>query len=414
MHVVRRVTRGWQFGFLASGIAAAAALAGAAAPTAAAAATHHHVVAIDITSSEVAVTTSTGHPVLLDLHAYAKPHAVEGNELDVDMAQLNGAGGANGEEDHSWMFPIETNALTAQPSGNGALTVKSATLGGFGVLKLTITPTSKPTTQRCGGAAAASVSRVKLAGTLLFKTQSTGANKWGSIGSANVKKVFKFPGHSKLTQYYAGGEKCLYGGSALPSPPCASSVQWDSGGLDVDLSGYELPGANIVEGTRFTLLHRPYGAARIDDVVSTVPRPTFLTAPDQTVTTSLNAMLGVVGQAPASTGKALLLSSKAAAAQTVPCGSHGKTVKVTMWQASYKNAVTPLTLNADIFGAMRDKDNSEAMLLTTGTATTPTPTPTPTPTVSPTAAIAHVSSAQAALAQVEQYARAQRLARFRG
>jgi hypothetical protein len=85
-----------------------------------------------------------------------------------------------------------------------------------------------------------------------------------------------------------------------------------------------------------------------------------------------------------------------------------------MWQASYKNAVTPLTLNADIFGAMRDKDNSEAMLLTTGTATTPTPTPTPTPTVSPTAAIAHVSSAQAALAQVEQYARAQRLARFRG
>lgn len=415
MHVLRRVTSGWRIGIVASGIAAAAALSGVAAPATAVAATHHHVVALELTSSEVAVTTSTGHQVLLDLHAHAKPHAVAGNELDLTVTQLDGAGGINGAEDHSWLFPIDSGAFTAKPSGNGALTVRATALSKFGVFKLTMTPTRKPSIQRCGGAAAASVSHVKLVGTMHFRTHSGGANSWGSIGSAT--KAFKFPGGSRLTQFFKGGENCLFGGSssADPAAPCASALQWDAGGLNVDLSGYEFPGQDIVEGTRLSLLHRPYGAMRIDDMVVPVPTPTFISAPDTVVTTSFDAMLGVLSQAPSSAGKALLASSKAASTQVEPCGSHGKTINVTMWHASYKNGATPLTLKADIFGGMHVKDNPDAMLLLADTSSlTPIPTPTPTSTSSSTANVGHAISTSAALAQVEQYARSQRLAHFRG
>lgn len=414
MHVVRRVTREWRLGIVAGGVGVAAALGGAAIPTAAAA-SPHHVVTIELISTEAMATTSTGHQVLVDLDTHAKPNAVAGNQLVVTISELNGAGGANGEEDHAWMFPINTEAFTARPSGNGALTVKAGTLGGFGVLNLTMTPTARPTTERCGGAAAAAISHVKLAGTLLFRTHSGGAHKWGSIGAAGAKHVFTFPGRSQLTQYYAGGEKCLNGGSAFAPQPCASALQWDSGGADVDLSGFEFPGTHVVEGSRFVMLHKPYGAMRMDDMIAVVPSPTFLTAPDKTKPVSRDAMLGVVSQSPSSEGKALLVSSSAASPHAEPCGSHGKSVNVTFWPATYRNAITPLTLKADVFGAMRDRNNADAMVMAVDASSpAPAPTPTaPTPTATPTPSVAQLVSPRAAVARVEGYSRTERIERFR-
>jgi hypothetical protein len=103
--------------------------------------------------------SSTGHKLLVEVHAYLDSASSANDEVDVTLTQNKGAG----TEDHSWMFPIHATDLDADSLGQGTLELSSKEISPFGALRLTMTPIAKATTQKCDGAVAALVTPVKLA-----------------------------------------------------------------------------------------------------------------------------------------------------------------------------------------------------------------------------------------------------------
>jgi hypothetical protein len=419
MGKVRFFTGGRRLAALAAVGAAVAAIGGAAssAPASAAAATPH-VAAIDLDSNIVNVTSSTGRHLELEVHAYVEPNAPSNDEADVTLTQENN----NGEEDHSWMFPIHhTTDLDVDTRGQGTLRLTSKEISPFGSLSLTMTPAGKTSTQKCNGVAAGTVTPVKLTGSFFFNSHSTGAKKWGSVGTKSPKAALKFPGKAALTQIYSGGQSCLEGdGGDDVALPCTSALIWDSSSSTADINGFEFLGINLVNGSRIVSLHGnvPGGSLRADDVTTTAAAPTWLTAPNATVATLLDGLLATVGKSATLTGTSTVYGVGGESKQNEPCGSAGNTETATYWpSATYTNGANPLTLNTSTFGGVHVPNNTDATLLAFAPASTstpiPTPTPTPTTTSSSSASVAHLAvagtiSKHAALTFVEHYEHARR------
>jgi hypothetical protein len=396
---------------LAGATVVAAAFGGVALSAPAVAATPR-VTATDLDSSLVSFTSSTGHRLVVEVHAFVQQGAPANDEADITLTQENG-GGTNGTEDHSWMFPIRSTDLDTTTAGQGTLSLSSAELGRFGSLHLTINPMGKAKTQTCSGSLAALVTPVSLSGKFLFKTLSGGAHSWGAVGSNKRNLDVLFTGKSTLTQILAGGGSCLANESTDAQLPCLNALMWDSSDATVDISGYEFPGIDMVTGSRVVSLHGdvPRGSMREDDVVTPVATPKLANVLDPITTLLDGISLIASAHRPAASGTASISSDTAAVRQTVPCGTAGKSESAAAWGGSaYTNGTTPLSLQPQIYGALHVPDNDNAMLLEFGTAaTTPIPTSVPTTTASPsTAHLAHADDARHVTAVLEHEVRVQR------
>lgn len=408
-----RIITGWRVGVLAGATAAAAALGGASIPSSAAAATPH-LTAVELNSGLADIVSSTGRKLEVEVDAYVAPKQPSANEADVTVTRET----ADGEEDHTWMFPIKAADLTATPTGKGALKVTTHELSPFGALSLTMTPKSAPTTQSCEGTPAATTTPVKLVGSFFFNTRSGATGNWGSLGSKSGSKSVTFHGKNIVTRVLGAGS-CLNGtGDDDTALPCTSSLIWDSSTPTLDLNGVEMYGVDLVAASRIVKLHAPAGAMRADAVFGSIPAPAVTISPDPVIESAFDALLVATGHGATSTGSAILTSVSGATAQTAPCGAGSKTVDGTLWQnAIYHNGVNPFAMKTQVFGNIHVPNNSSAMLMKIDpTSTTPTPTPTPTPTEtspsesspSPTStpAVAHVASSStraAAIAAAKRY-----------
>lgn len=385
---------------LIGSVAVAAAAVGTATLAAPAVAASPHVVSTELDSSYATVTSSTGHKLQVEVDAFVQPSAPSDGVAIVTLSRAIGKGGNDGEEDHTWMLPIKASDLSATSAGKGALHLSAKELSRFGAIRLTMAPTGAAKTQNCGGAAAASIQHVKVSGTFYFASRSTGADKWGSVGSDNAKRTFHFPGKSELIRYFAGGDKCLNNqDGGLGALPCMTMTMWDANSGDADISGFELLGTEIVTGSRMVSLPAPAGAVREDDVVGPMAAPTLSVSTPAVppVLGAVDATLTVApGKSAISSGVATIISSAAEAPQTVPCGS-GQSESATGWGGStYVNApANPLTLTSQVFNGIHVANNSNATVMDFR-PTSLTPTPTSTPTASqPSIDRAHVATAAA-------------------
>lgn len=350
---------------LASGgvLAASAVAVG---PAAAAATPHANpaVSQVRLSSKTETVKTSTGRRLRLQLVANQLPGS---NAASDDVLVTLSDGPQDVGETHEWDFPVSASALKLTRSGQGWLQVPPQKILPYGIVKLTVTPSGKPKTDSCAGAATDRVQPVRLAGAFYFDTKSTGAHKWGVIGSKNVRKKFLFSGLGNVTWFYpepAGGTGC--GSDDDTGLPCSGSLFWDDPVGDVDLSGVTVTGANLIEASRNVQLPTPVGASRADELTGIGAPPVLTTTPDAANPASQDASLAVSGDTGA-VGSATITSADPGQTQSLPCdgGTTGETASVSLWQGcTFTNGTTPLAVPAEIFGAISVPDtNTQATLI---------------------------------------------------
>jgi hypothetical protein len=339
--------------------------------TPAAAATPHAnpvIKGIELSTSDSRVTTSTQKKLRVQLIADAVPGAATGNDLEIAVSD----GPVEVGETHIWTFPDTSTALKLSPSGNGTLQVPAAKLAPFGAVSLKITPTGTPKTQSCQGTPGTKTQHVKVSGTFYFDTKSTGAGKWGTIGSRRT--TFTFPVTNEVIWSYLpqGADRCGgTGGGDGPALPCTPSLLWDDEVGAVDLSGFVVGGVSVITADRTVQLTKPAASTREDTLFGTGPTPQLTTTPDTTDPTASDASLPVSGEGDA-TGSATMTSSSSASPLSVPCGNgaSGQTITASLWQHSaYANGTTPLAVDAEVFGAISQPDNSDAEVISLTTAT---------------------------------------------
>ncbi|HVY10627.1 MAG TPA: hypothetical protein VHB18_10860 [Mycobacteriales bacterium] len=364
-----------RFVALSATAGAALAIGGVVVPAAAVAAPR--VTSIELTSSNLSMTSATGQHLKVQVHAFVNANQPQDNEADITLWKPLGVGGSAGEEDHTWTFPIQYSELKTNAAGKGTLDVASAELSPFGVMSLTMTPTQTDSIKSCNGSPSISTTRVKLAGTFFFSSRSTGAHKWGSVGSHSAKKPVTFTGKNTLVQVFPGTKQCL---NTDANPPCMSGVMWDSGNSKVDVSGVIAAGREVVDAARLVGFATGAGTAatREDDLIAPMSPPLWAMAADRLNPSAQDATLITRGSSPTSIGSASLTSTIPVSIQSVPCGTAGKSELGIAWPAvQYTNGATPLTFKPQVFGPIHAPNNTDAMVLALGGAIALPSTPAP-------------------------------------
>jgi hypothetical protein len=250
-----------------------------------------------------------------------------------------------GTEAHTWSFALPTSAFTNTSRRTGAVSVTSATMGPYGSLKLTFRPSGKPVTKKCDAANSTTTSKLTVSGTLWFVTKSTGAHRWGDIGSKH--KAFRFATTSDLVTNLGGGiAECAPPGQTT----CAIGTTWEALSADqlISMSGATpiLEKPELITATRTVNLAKPKHATRLDLVTDTGPgiQPDFMGgSPDATL---------VVSGGGSSSGSATMTGTQDGAPFTHVCPKAGSET-ITTWLADFVNDAPPLSISGAIFGAIR-------------------------------------------------------------
>jgi hypothetical protein len=250
-------------------------------------------------------------------------------------------------ETHNWEFIATGKKVFTYNSitGKGVLRTGSA-MKPFGSMTLRITATGRTRFTGCGGSRQA-VRAAKLKGTFSFDTRSTGASKWGKVGSSHPRT---FTGHSTMSYLASTDKQC-------PMPlPCNPGMSWQAQNITSAGDAVTLVGSAIKVGakTRYTLsgdrqlpLAKPSGAFRTDDITISLKRMPFTFK-------GTSAKVGVPSSGAALTGAATLTSTSENPVSTLFCGPKLATMQTdTHWPAAFKNAKKALSLNEQIEGAFK-------------------------------------------------------------
>jgi hypothetical protein len=273
---------------------------------------------------------------------------------------------ATSGKSHEWHFPVPGSALRINAAGNGALEVPPVKILPYGILSLTITPVGEATTDSCEGTPSDKVQKVKLAGSVFFDTKSSGADRWGSVGSRSTKKRFTFTSKSTLTWFYPrppGGSSC--GGDDDSGLPCSGALVWDDASGDADFSGISTGGVSLIEASRSVQLATPVGATRADDLTGAGPAPVLTTTPGAADAAENDATLTVTADTNAA-GGATIVSATPSQTQTIPCDGDvtGSTTSASLWEgATFTNGTAPITVAAEIFGPVSIPNNTDATIV---------------------------------------------------
>ena len=310
-----------------------------AAPASAAPAAAAVITDVSLSSSLTAVTSSTS--TKLDVDIYADKSTPQGEPVSESFG--TDLQTPTYTESHSWSFPITAPAFTIAKTDAGTLDLPSVATAPYGTVQLTITPTGPTVKQPCDASDYVTTRPVRVAGTFFFNTNSAGAHKWGTVGSATTTFTFS-TGSDVVTTFGYGLGAC-----APPySVPCTSGVSWDAANssYSVDLyGGSTSKTTGFIDGTRLVKLTTPTGATRYDSSYVTSP------APKLTPGAAGAASVAVTSTAAAS-GSATLNSTKRGTTYTEPCGA-GSTETVKSWTpATFTNGTPPLSVPEQIFGAI--------------------------------------------------------------
>ena len=287
-------------------------------------------------SGSTNVTTSTGHHLMV--HVYASQSGGEGTSISVSLSTPDSA------EYHSWGFQAPDSALDLTAQGAGTITLKASQMGGFGLMKLHVRPVAKAKSTMCQGQLVSKSRKVNIAGIFKFVTKSSGAHKWGTVGSSTHSFAFDAP--SSVSWSYENTATC-------PSQPsgCYAGSSWgmsqSTGKTNVYLSGGTSGRKSYAYGSRSTQLTKPAGAYRYDSGNVSTRAAKFSVDPDGTA-----HMRPSIGRGTAD------LASDQSYDYTRPCGTGSKSVSTKSWsQSSYTNGPTPLKVPMQIFGPISVKDS---------------------------------------------------------
>jgi hypothetical protein len=277
------------------------------------------------------------------------------------------------DEGHNWLFGLaERNFAFHLGSGHGRLVAKSAKLGTFGRLDLALTSRGTSTLRSCGGGVAERITPVKVTGTFVFHSHTSGARvPWGSVGKRH--KVMRFKGRNVIDTKYGSPNNACFN----PPPPCVSNVSWDSFGhgeffqADSFVNRGKRHGFLIGDNDRS--VGGPGGPDRSDTVFAPFPVPKAVATGDggESVAVVSKGRHGV-------TGSATLTSVGDSQTSQEPC--KGSSLTEQSWNASYANGSTPLTLSEDIGGPLRQPNSaSGASIFIDSVNTQPASTPAASP-----------------------------------
>lgn len=334
---------------LAGAVAVAAAMGVASAPAVVAGAPHAAAkpTSVSLTTSDATFKSSTKQALHVALEASNNPSTPANDSLVVALSK--GTPGLG--ETHTWTFAISSNVLKVATGGSGTLKVPAVSVAPFGSVSLKITPTGKITSRSCGGQVISQSVKVAVSGVFFFDSLSTGAHRWGSVGS---KKAFAFPPKNVVTWLYSTttSESCLPGTSA-----CQTGLLWTAQQSGAQFEGLSTNAGGSIFASRGVALSRPHGAVRTDSATGATFTPTVSTAANGDGTLTVNGSGGV-------TGSGVLQSSGQAQEVSVPCAG-GSSQKTDFWTGTFTNGTTALSVPEQIYGPITVADGA------TGTFTQP-------------------------------------------
>jgi hypothetical protein len=244
--------------------------------------------------------------------------------------------------------------LTLAGNGAGTLTVPDAKIAPFGTIDLKIKPIGKATTETCANVARTQTQKVTLDGTFFFDTRSKGSHPWGTVGSQSGK--FTFSATNSVTTSYLVTDPSCYNFT----PPCATSLFWQSGGERILLDGVKSGKHGVLFGSRTKDLTTPAGATRHDEAFGTTKK---LVLKRDGAAASLS-----VKAASNTTGSAKIRAKKHHKPSSSNCTKAGKprVQTSTIWDnARYKNGDKPLAVRAQIFGKIKVANSHDAEIIKT-------------------------------------------------
>ena len=312
---------------------------------------------VSLESSQTAVTSSTSHKLRVQVTANQTQAQVAGQQTSGQVTVALSTGASDESEFHEWQFQDADGALTVDSTGAGTLAVPNQQISPFGKINLTITPIGSPTTQDCDSTPRSQTQKVSLDGTFFFDSMSTGGNAWGTVGKKS--KGFTFSATNTVTTTYTNTNPaaCLPDFSNLP---CASSLFWQSNTEDVSLSGVKIGSHGAIFASRTTDLSAPADAKRIDEAFGTSKALVLNTSG-----TAASLSVKALGN---SAGSAKLSAKKHAKPFSSNCKKSGKKrveTSTTWSNAKYVNGRKPLAVHAQIYGAIKVADNSNAEIVRT-------------------------------------------------
>jgi hypothetical protein len=301
-----------------------------AAPTSAPAIT-----AISMSTSLTALHSSRHDPLVISVDATRNNlRSLGQSSVSVEI------GSPKQVETHTWTFDIPKTALNAKTSGSGTLVVPRANIAPFGTISLRFTSTGKPVKTVCNSNAYSTAQKVTVRGTVFFNTHSTGAHRWGSVGSTSRR--FTFRRGSVLVKDFGENLDCP-SGSPLP---CGYSIIWFVGSAN-QLVGLEGGTAGktggVIDASRTKNLAKPKHASRVDEVVTPAARPTIRTTGADTIAMSIRS----AGHD--ATGSATMYGTSVGPPSPSICGK-GKTSTSSGWTATFSNNNPRLVIKEAIFG----------------------------------------------------------------
>jgi hypothetical protein len=318
----------------------------ASAPAVMASATATHAAkptSVSLSSSFASVKSSTKQSLHVELEASNNPSTPANDTVMVELSKGALAGG----EAHAWTFPISSSVLDVAASGAGSLKVPSRLISPFGSISLKIKPIGKIASKSCQGQVISKSERVALSGVFFFDSKSTGAHKWGTVGS---KKSFTFPATNTVTWLFSSStsENCI-----STSAPCSQNLFWSAEAGGVSFDGFQTSTGSTLRAGRAVNLSKPKGAMRNDSNVGLTTPPTVSNNGTQG-----NPTLTVSGDGAGVSGTATIAGSAPASTFNAPCGK-GQTEITQLWSGSYSNGSPPLTVAEEIYGALTLPNGAE-------------------------------------------------------
>jgi hypothetical protein len=317
-------------------------LAISAAPTAAgAAAATRPASGTLLTSSNLALTSSTGRKLTAQI--LAERFRDDDNDTDFSVVLSDRAG-----EDHQWQLQVDDSAFAYDAStGRGTVKLRPAEINPLGTVDLAITSRGAVTTHTCPNGDSWSRRDVTLRGTFRFASHSTA---WGQVGSQN--RPVTFAGSSEIQTDFGGGESCFFPSG---NGTCRGDISWDGPFNSPAILVGEFARRHgrwndLIAFDREHSLDKPANTVRDDFATAEIhAAPVLTSAIDGSTTLAIRA-----GHSGLITGSAVLNSVGPEVTKTSLCrGGSTKT-----WTASYTNGADPLTAHLDIGGTLRLRNDA--------------------------------------------------------
>jgi hypothetical protein len=295
-----------------------------------------------LSSGVSTITSSTGHRLVFGLNVNREDTGLKVDYVEISLGRLVKDRTTEG---HAWSFRIPASAVKLPTKGTGSIKVSSKQLSGYGKLDLSVKPKGKKTKTSCGGQLVSAHQEMTITGHLVWNTKSQGAHKWGTVGS--VKRKFHFSKHSLVSWFYQSPTIC-------PTPPasCNGGMSWSvftsTSYGSLGLGGAKLGKKYALFGNRTVrLAHTRQKGTRLDTLYGR-SKPTKLA-----VKSGGGGTLKIAAAAGRGT-----ISSSSSSTSTSSCGTGSKKVHARYWSGSWKNGAHPLTLKAQVFGAIHVPNES--------------------------------------------------------